>query len=268
MRERGRKLLIIVLFGLFSLVIWPAHSMADVGWEDGTTQGWCGNVTNSASYYYTGQHSLALDLNLKGEGFKSTQTTLPHYTGEPGEPLAFKIYIPSTPEAPLDLKSQVYIRDFQGNIIRSPWSFLLTDRWNDLSFTIPAHFKGPFTLALVFGTQFQYQSRIYIDQTLEPSGPAPGDAIPAFYNTYIPLASGIGPQLIPAQFSQQRPVRIGGFGGLGSNGEEGGGVSQPLNAGGVSQPLNDVGGGEVIFEHKTFLLLSLGLFVFGLKLKK
>ncbi len=292
MGKRRVKLITIVLFGLISLTLAKANAIADdFGWEDGTTQGWIGNVSNSGTYYYNGRHSLALNLNLKGEGFKSTQTSLAAYDGKPGDSLGFKVYLPSTPEVPLDFKGQVYIGDSQGNITRNRWSFLLSDRWNDLFFTIPADFKGPFTVALSFGTQFQYEGRIYIDQTQELPK-LPGDTIPGCYNTYIPASAeetGFLPMALAPQSDQNRSLRrIGSFrepsSDTESTGEEETGeplffassstptipasTGTTITASSVNQSSGGNGGGGVIFEHKTFLLLSVGLFMFGLKFKK
>ncbi len=286
MGKRRVKLITIVLFGLISLTLAKANAIAsDFGWEDGTTQGWIGNVNNSGTYCYNGRHSLALDLNLKGEGFKSTQTSLTVYDGKPGDPLIFKVYLLSTPEVPLDLKGQIYIGDSQGNITRSRWSFLLSDRWNDLSFNIPADFKGPFTIALSFGTQFEYQGRIYIDQVQKPSKLTPGDAIPGCYSTYIPApagGTGFGPLALAPQSGKSGIRRLGGFASTESTGEEGTtweGIPFSASSTTSSVPASSTttvssstdkssGGGGVIFEHKTFLLLSVGLFMFGLKFKK
>jgi len=113
----------------------------------------------------------------------------------------------------------------------------------------------------------------------------PGDAIPGCYSTYIPASTG-GAGLVPMAFASQpdnRSLRrIGSFrapfSGTEGTGEEGipfSALSSTASippatttitpASSVSQSL---GGGGVIFEHKTFLLLSVGLFMLGLKFKK
>jgi hypothetical protein len=298
MGGRLKKIIILILFFLLSLILSGERSaLAQFGWEDGTTQGWQGNVYNSTKYYYGGQRSLTVDLNLTGKGFKSAQTVLPVYKGKAGEPLTFRIYVPSTPLIPLDLKAQIYIEDFKGRIIRSRWSFLLADRWNGLSFSIPADFEGPFSLALIFGTEFEYRGKIYVDQTqvpfanLEPKEFYSNNAIPALYNTYVPTPSlSTGFQLVPvAQPGEGLPVRTGGFGTpISSSGEESineSPTSAEETSPAVSYPTTTTtstttvsttgspvsqssGGGQVIFEPKTFLLLSIGLFVLSLKLKK
>ncbi|MFH1856318.1 MAG: hypothetical protein ABH836_03685 [Candidatus Omnitrophota bacterium] len=190
------------------------------GWENGTTQGWMGNTYNSTEYYYSGQHSLALNLNFSGNGFESLKTSLPNTVMQSETTIAnlsFKVYIPASPQPPLDLKAQIYIEDAQGKIRRGKWCFLLSDDWNDLSENIPAEFQQPLSLSIIFGTNFKYKTTVYIDQS-QTSIPNEITGKPvysdAFYSTYIPPPEEeLNFQLIPNVSLESSVVpKSGGFG--------------------------------------------------------
>ena len=285
------KLIALLVFCLIIVVGLQNSALAYFGWEDGTTQGWRGNVSNSTIQYYSGNHSLEVNLNLKGKGFKSSQTTLPNYPGKAGDQLSFKVYVPSVPEAPLDLKAQVYVSDSKSNILRSRWIYLLTDRWNDLFYAIPEDFEGPLSIALTFGTELDYTGHVYIDQSQAPFKDSPpkenysNNVNPAAYNTYMPLPAGGGLQLVPAaQLAGESGPRRGGFGTPLANGtpaligDTSGSqttstttTSTTTTTPTITTPTistDTSGGEEVIFEHKSFILLSVGLFTLGLRLKR
>lgn len=248
-----KKNVIISFFSLAFLLTMATNSFAYFGWEDGTTQGWVGETFNTTKYYYSGQHSLGIDLNFIGDGFKSSKTTLPFCnikTDMEISQLAFKIFIPSLPAIPLDLKAQIYIEDIQGRTNRNRWTFLLTDSWNDVVIDIPVDFQEPVSVAIIFGTNFQYTGKVYVDQA---EAPIPNDLSDGFYNnafydTYVPNFSETQElQLIPTiEVITDTMPKTGGFGAADSEEDN----------------------KKVVFEYETFLLLSFGLFIFSITFLK
>jgi len=262
MGKRKITLLIINIICFSFLMPLGANAATEsFGWEDGSLAGWRGNIENSTTHYYNGRHSLALNLNFDGNGFTNKQISISNYSGEPKKLFIFKIYIPSVPEIPIDLKSQIYIKDSQGNAARSRWSFLLGDKWNELSLAVPSNFKEPLTLTINFGTQFQYKGKIYIDQAQSSSLEITPDTMPAFYNTYIPSPrqQEVLFQPAPAASNQKKIITMISFGTLNSSSEQ----EDAFNL-----PLNYSSAGLEVFEHETLLLISAGICIFGLKLKK